>query len=300
MSFLKGLNTNPQLASRLLNAATVLLWVIAVIIAAQLTWWLVAPAEPQAGSVASVAAPEATASNQAVKIAKVQRLNLFGQASQTNTQTHRSAPQTTLNIRLVGVSASSNPARSAAIIEQSGQQQTYIVGDTIARSNVTVETIYADRVILDNNGRLETLQLEDIGEDRPALSLVVDDGTQSNEQSREQKTEQGAKQEVTETLQQVAQGSASLDDYVTIEPVINNGQLQGYRLSPGKNPQVFRQAGFQNGDLAVAINGYDLTDMQQAMLLSNELNGATQVVIQVERQGQRQELTLELPQSQGK
>lgn len=44
---------------------------------------------------------------------------------------------------------------------------------------MTVEEIHADRVILDNNGRLETLKMEDIGEDRPALSLIVGDSDNS-------------------------------------------------------------------------------------------------------------------------
>ena len=41
-----------------------------------------------------------------------------------------------------------------------------------------------DRVILDNGGRLETLQLEDIGEDRPALSLVVESSGKTDVMNR--------------------------------------------------------------------------------------------------------------------
>ena len=73
---------------------------------------------------------------------------------------------------------------------------------------------------------------------------------------------------------------------------------KGIQLNSGKNPDLFRDAGFQNGDLAVAINGYDLTDMEQAMLASQELSEQKQVSIEIERDGERMELSFELPVKQ--
>ena len=52
---------------------------------------------------------------------------------------------------------------------------------------------------------------------------------------------------------------------------MSDGELIGYRLSPGKEPELFKQMGLQNNDLAVAINGYQLTDLKQAMAAINEL-----------------------------
>ncbi len=79
---------------------------------------------------------------------------------------------------------------------------------------------------------------------------------------------------------------------------MEGGSLVGYRLKAAKNPELFQQAGFQNGDLAVAINGYDLTDMEQAMLASEELANQKQVSIEIERDGERMELSFELPEKQ--
>ena len=218
--------------------------------------------------------------NQSVDLAQLQQLPIFGRqqaGTQTRGNDYANAPKTSLNVRLVG-SLPVHDERSAAIIEQAGKQSTYIVGDTIGRSRVSVEQILADRVILDNGGRLETLQLEDIGEDRPALSLVVESSG---------KTDANEPKETANALQRVKQDPGQLLDYVSITPVLEQGSLQGYRLSPGNQADIFYQAGFQEGDLAVAINGYDLTDMQQASELSSQLQDATEANVTVLRNNER-------------
>ena len=67
---------------------------------------------------------------------------------------------------------------------------------------------------------------------------------------------------------------------------MKDGKLIGYRLSPGKDPELFREMGLKNNDLAVAINGYQLTDMKQAMSAMNELRNSSDASITVERDGQ--------------
>lgn len=279
---------NKRLPAQLIKLLTLLLWVLIAVLVARVSWWLVVaePAAPQSLPAVTANQP-AAGQGRTADISGLQQLNLFGSAPRGQNPAPRQAPKTSLNLRLVGVAASTNPNRSAAIIEQGAQQQTYVAGDAIAGSSVTVQTIYADRVILDNNGRLETLQLEDIGEDRPALSLVVDEANNSS-----------SEQPSLPSVAQVTEDPQALTDYVAISPALEQGKLIGYRLQPGTNPALFNQAGFQAGDLAVAINGYDLTDAEQAMQISRELNALTEVSIQVIRQGQPVELSLELPQSQ--
>ncbi|WP_133538636.1 type II secretion system protein GspC [Idiomarina aquatica] len=267
--------------------ATYLLWALVAVIVARLTWWSIEPTQGEVQKITSVDnVSVSTTTSKVLDLDGIERLNLFGEPEKSSSSNRREAPKTSLNIRLVGVSASSNPLRSAAIIEQSGQQQTYIVGDELGRSGVVVEEIYADRVLLDNNGRIETLQLEDIGEDRPALSLIVDEPDLAL-------TESQARQ-VGDALEQVSADPLSITDFVSISPAMENGELIGYRLQAGQNPELFRQTGFQNGDLAVAINGYDLTDMQQAMELSNELTTLTRADISILRDGQPMQLSIEL------
>lgn len=283
-----------------MQALTAFAWFLVAVLLARFTWSLINPAEPGGSAVLPKVAVDSAATN-SMNLETLTELNLFGTAERGNrSDSVQNAPKTSLNVRLIGVSASSNPERSAAIIQQGSKQQTYIIGESLGSSSVTVEEIHADRVILDNNGRLETLKMEDIGEDRPALSLVIDDsdngGTLVPVDSDEGAPVDNAA--VERQLAQVADNPSSLLDYVNISPVQANGELKGYKLNSGKNPELFRDAGFQNGDLAVAINGYDLTDMEQAMLASQELSEQEQVSIEIERDGERMELSFELPVKQ--
>ena len=281
----------------LMLALTAFLWFCVAVLLAEFTWSLLSPDEPESTQPTVPKFNSTSSSANSVDISRIEALHLFGQSEKQGPRNSRNAPKTTLNVRLIGVSASSNPERSAAIIQQGSQQRTYIIGESIGSSRVTVEEIYADRVILDNNGRLETLVMEDVGEDRPALSLTVDEATA--EQNNTDEPAENSRTECVETqLSNIADDPSSIMEYVSISPAMEGGSLVGYRLKAAKNPELFQQAGFQNGDLAVAINGYDLTDMEQAMLASEELANQKQVSIEIERDGERMELSFELPEQQ--
>ncbi len=284
-----------------MQALTAFAWFLVAVLLARFTWSLINPAEPDVTAVL----PQVTVGvslNNKTDITTLKPLDLFGKVEQDQRPVNtRDAPKTSLNLRLIGVSASSNPERSAAIIQQGNRQQTYVIDENLGSSSVIVEEIHADRVILNNNGRLETLEMEDIGEDRPALSLIIDSPEDSKslratDEEEKSNVDEGA--EIKQRLAQVADNPSSLLDYVNISPVQTNGELKGYKLNSGKNPELFRDAGFQNGDLAVAINGYDLTDMEQAMLASQELSEQEQVSIEIERDGERMELSFKLPVKQ--
>ncbi|MCP1339205.1 type II secretion system protein GspC [Idiomarina sp. M1R2S28] len=286
---------------RLMQALTAFAWFLVAVLLARFTWSLINPAEPDDSAVLPIVTVDSTATG-SMNLETLTALNLFGAAERGNrSESVQNAPKTSLNVRLIGVSASSNPERSAAIIQQGSKQQTYIIGESLGSSSVTVEEIHADRVILDNNGRLETLKMEDIGEDRPALSLIVGDSDNSGALVPVDSDDSNPVNDdatVEQQLAQVADNPSSLLDYVNISPVQINGELKGYKLNSGKNPELFRDAGFQNGDLAVAINGFDLTDMEQAMLASQELSEQERVTIEIERGGERMELSFELPVKQ--
>lgn len=295
---LQQLLKNPQLWRNLLQAFTAFCWFLVAVVLARFTWSLVGPGEPEVpATLPQVTATTVTSGK--FNVDTLANLDLFGKAVQgNNTEPTRHAPKTSLNVRLIGVSASSNPERSAAIIQQGSRQRTYIIGETLGSSSVSVEEIHADRVILDNNGRLETLTMENIGEDRPALSLVVGEvptERDTNDEASNPSETDTAAPDVAQKLADVADDPTSLLDYVSISPVKRGGQLVGYQLRPGKNAELFHQAGFRAGDLATAINGYDLTDMSQAMLASQELSELKQVSIEIERDGERMELLFELP-----
>ena len=278
--------TTAQLSSSLVKTASVLLWLVALVIGVKIFWWLITPNEaPEAG--AGLPTYQVNPTNQGnINTSAIKNRALFGKEAEKGAQkSDKNAPVTNLNVRLIGVSASSVPARSAAIIEQRGQQSVYVVGDKLENTSVTIQAIYADRVILNNGGNEESLPLEDIGEQRPAFSLQI-------EGSASAVTETPAN--VDQAAERIKANPQSMLDYVDIAPIMQNGRLQGYRLRPGNQPQLFNDAGFKSGDIAIAINGLDLTNMQEAMEAGQLLQNARALSITVLRNDESIELELEL------
>lgn len=204
------------------------------------------------------------------------------------------APKTKLNVTLVGVVAASSPAYSSAIIAYKGKQESYFIGSKITGTKATVSDIHSDRVLLDVDGTLQTLML---------------DGVEKLDK-QQQRHELKGKEEVSKNKvainhelktvkldrQALLKDPGKLTDYIKISPVRESGEIKGYRIKPGKDRTLFDQAGLKNGDLAIELNGIDLTDMQQAFGLMKELPTMTDVSLTVERGEQLHELYFSIPQ----
>jgi len=230
---------------------------------------------------------------------------LFGKVNVTkNTNTApqakviNNAPETRLSINLTGIVAVSNDDKAGmAIIESQGRQASYLVEDVIQGTRAKVSQILPDRVILDVSGRFETLMLDGLdftktvsmpvlaARDEPEMGPLAP-SSQSEEQI-DATANLEVKEALIETREELLEEPGKLFDYIRVAQAMNDGELIGYRLSPGKEPELFKQMGLQNNDLAVAINGYQLTDLKQAMAAMNELRNSTDATITIERDGEQ-------------
>lgn len=274
---------------------TAVLALVAIWWLAQLTWQLVTPADQV------VIAPVASQSVQRAggpDISAIQQLHIFGQAlADDEEQAIVDAPETTLNVRLVGIAASANPLLSAAVIEQSGNQRTYIIGDRIASSRATVEGIFPDRVILDNGGRREALYIEgrDGSEAQLRISAPAAPVRSQPAQTEIQSVSLADNDEVLEALSQVREDPSRLLEIINITQLRQGQQISGFRLEPRQNRELFAALGLQPGDIALAINGFDLTDPAQALAAMNELQDAQRAIVHVRRGDQYIDLELQVP-----
>lgn len=194
-------------------------------------------------------------------------------------------PETRQNLTLKGIVAATDPDLSAAIIEDaSKEEETYQIGQPIV-SGATLHAVYADRVVLNENGNLTNLTLpaEFV---RPSPSTVRRNQRASSRRAPEQQSIQ----------QVVSQNVARLADVIRPTPYFVNGQQQGYRVYPGRDRRQFAALGLRPGDLIKEIDGQSLTDPTQAMKIFQSLGSADQVTVTVERDGQPQSLTLRTSQ----
>ncbi|MEH8204148.1 GspC family type II secretion system variant ExeC [Aeromonas veronii] len=245
---------------------------------AALTWRLLTLANPQTSQPWQPSAVAVSGqSNPHLELGEVSRLALFGKAipkAQAKAAVAANAPRTQLNAQLNGVLASSDPAKSIAIIAMSGIQNSYGVGDMIDGTQARIRQVYPDRVIIERDGRDETLMLdgEEYGKPLPQTNAAPLGSLRS----------------------ELMADPGKITDYLNISPVQVDGRMTGYRLNPGSNPEFFNQSGLQANDLAISINGLDLRDNMQAMQAMQQMAGATEMTVTVERQGEQFDIYVRL------
>jgi len=250
--------------------------------------WVLAPAPEAARWRPPPAAPAAPRPGGAPEVDSAAAAGLFGryQAPAAGEASLLAAPDTPLNLTLIGVLADDREPYSRALIAQGADERSYAVGDDVARG-VLLQAIFPDRVILSRNGRLETLRLE---RDKP--SAGGDTGP-----TVAQVEERGAgPPQLAQIRDEVLRDPAKASDYVRVQPANVGGQLKGYRVYPGRDRSAFSAAGLRPGDLVTSVNGVQLDDPAKALQMLGDLSTAGQVNLVVERGGQSQNISINLSQ----
>lgn len=254
---------------------------------ADLVWTLV-PVPEAARWAPPPASPVAPRASAAAETSPAATAGLFGQyqAPASSDAALLAAPDTALNLTLLGLLADDREQYSRALIAQGTEEGSYAVGDDVGRG-VTLQAIFPDRVILSRNGRLETLRLE---RDKPGAG---GDGTPA---PLAQAEVPGTPPQLAQIRDEVLKDPAKAPEYIRVQPANVGGQLKGYRVYPGKDRSAFSAAGLRPGDLVTSVNGVQLDDPARALQLLGDLSQAGQLNLVVERGGQSQNISINLGQ----
>lgn len=270
------------------DAVTAARWTTALLVIAlgaslaQLTWLLL-PAP--AGSPAPVVAAAAGRAAASPRLESVAALNLFGTPEAAARPTAQiNAPETSLNLTLRGLFAAARKEAAFAIIaEGAGNERHFRIGDKIA-GGATVQDILPDRVVLERAGRYETLRLpkerlDTANQSNPAPAALTPAMT-------------GQLRELRNTMRGNPQELLNLAE---MQPVVEDGQLRGYRIRPRRHGELFRAAGLSPNDVITGVNGIPVTDPAQFAALSAQLSNASTLLLSVERpNGARDEISIDL------
>lgn len=280
----------------------VLLSLYLLAFAAKLTWRIIPEPQLSATHTAThspvVVSPP---SSNGVNIKQIQQLNLFGDATRVVQAAPQpvvtDAPETRLNLTLTGVVASTELDAGTAIIENQGTQAVYGLGEKIEGTNATLQKVYNDRVIIRNGVRDETLMLDGIDYEEANRRREQNARQRPQPEKDDPRDSRALSEEALEATAALRERPSSFTDFISISPKTEEGQLIGYRVSPGQKPALFKSAGLQSGDVITQINGLDLTDTQQSRDALSELRNAETIELTIIRDGSLTTLYLDLPEA---
>jgi len=265
-------------------------------LASQLTWALM-PVQSATHTVTSNTNQARPATNQA-QLEQVVAAHLFGdyQAKVKDKPVAQvvttDAPKTNLNLKLTGLVASpKDPAKGAAVIQSNGVELGYSIDEQIDGSPAVLKQVLEDRVLIDVNGRVETLMLDGVEYQKlSAANAPIDDGGLQEfvpDSAESVGPEPDPRREI------MAQPT-KLFDYINISPRQRDGKMYGYALTPKRDPAIFNRFGLKPNDVAIEINGIRLDEMQKAYGVMAELRQASQASIKVERDGEIRDIVISL------
>jgi general secretion pathway protein C len=198
------------------------------------------------------------------------------------------ARATHLQLVLRGVVASSEDGLGHAIIEYRKKQDVYAVEDKLpVPGQVVLAKVMPRQVVLDNSGTYELLTLFEDSEVGARLSLPGSGISRKRVPESVRVIDKRMDADTTALAQsyreRLYQNPQSLAEVVSVNAVRENGELLGYRISPGKDEEQFKRLGFKPGDLVTGVNGIALNDPANTMRLYQTMRSASEAVFDLQR-----------------
>jgi general secretion pathway protein C len=220
--------------------------------------------------------------------------HLFGEAAQQTEVAAApvvvDAPDTTLSLTLRGILSTEGDPNGQVIIESRNESKNYFVGQAIEGTDgAKLHSVYADRVLLDRGGgRIETLRLP--------KDLTASTGSAMGMPQLPQAQPQAAP--AASLRDTITDNAARLTDIVRLAPHVQEGQVVGFRVNPGRDRATFDALGLHAGDVVTDINGTVLDDPSQGLQVLQSLGESTQANVTVLRDGVPQVIVIDTTQLQ--
>ena len=281
-SWLEALPASDRWRARLLrDGPRIVTWILAIALGVQAALILTDLVAARRGGAGGTVR-QGPAHSRLVDLAAITNAHLFG-AAPTLKQDGANAPQTSMPLVLTGIIAGNDPQNGLAILGQSAQTtKVYAVGDNVP-GGAKLHSVYSDRVVIDRDGRLESLSLPrqmNAGNAPPPSSAALQNENPAIERMRRMISEQ----------------PGLLADVLRPQPVMDHNRMNGFRVYPGRNRAAFTRLGLRPGDQVTAINGTPLDDRERGEQILRTLGSSSEARVTLIRQGQQQDLTLNIAQ----
>lgn len=273
--------------------------VLAILLGLQLArlFWLFIPGEdleaplPKATPPTALAGANSTAA--AVDVNALVDLHLFGEASEEaepEVVTPANVPKTNLSLTLRGIVAeSTDDAGFALIADGRGENKLYRIGDTVP-GNAKLHAVEEERVLLNRGGRIEALSLpREFDQAAPrARATRRPTVTPRRQPARSSGSLRNA----------ISANASKVSEVIRVAPQLEQGQMVGFRVNPGRRREEFAAIGLQPGDIVTDVNGTAMNDPSKGIQVFEALGESTQATVTVLRGGNPEVLVIDTSQIQ--
>ncbi|MDK2777050.1 MAG: hypothetical protein KYX62_05260 [Pseudomonadota bacterium] len=255
--------------------------VLTLLIATQLAWltWLIIAPEP----LVLRAPAKGQVAEDSAATAGTGQYHLFGDytaAPVEEVPQEVEAPDTRLRLELLGVTRSSrNELSSAIIAPKGGAGDFYRIGDVV-QGRTRLAAVYDDKVILDTNGKLETLKFDE--ESKRGLEARAVQAPEPDSSIRDRFKEV---RNPTDFMNLVNEEAASDPEGALREMGLKAaGPGQGYVVQKGSMLTALQ---LQPGDIVLSVNGQPLGDPQSDQQILQQVTEEGNARIEVQRGNSR-------------
>jgi len=259
--------------------------------AGSLVWkvWLLDQESPQAAA----RIPSSRTDTEPESLADLLRFPLIQSGSKlpTDGPAAKEAPKTSLNLKLVGLMYSTDNEQARAIIESEKEgARSYSTRERVAEK-AEIYSIEPDRVILLHAGRQEALMLDperDSAGSPPGTESQAANGSSRNPSATEAPSA---------SSQNSADGRKKTADIMrdfSATPVMEAGELVGFRLKALRNPEIMDEWGIDPNDVITAVNGTPLNSQGRIMVLYDKLRKQREFELTLNNGGKRRTIVVDL------
>ncbi|MGQ8366025.1 hypothetical protein [Glaciecola sp. 1036] len=173
-------------------------------------------------------------------------------------------------IRLMGI----NAQEQKGLFESGGQLDEYIVGDSMFGYDIEFNALDKETATLSYQNKSFILTLN-------GDNLLIEEDQQSYEEL------------LAMSPSEIGTRPKIVEHFVTLTetPYIADGMI----VSPGINPELFKQAGLQPDDVLQTINGLSVTVEEDFKKIQRMMRNSNTLVLVVQRRGRQLTLYLDIP-----
>jgi general secretion pathway protein C len=260
------------------------------------------PAVKQEASGAKVAPQKNIISQRLSDYEVINNRSIFGKAGAgsigpTDPLQVENLDPTSLDIVLLGTVAGDNENAYAVIEDKSKRtQDIYHIGDSI--KSAVLKNIFRNKVVIRFNGKDEIL-LKDENQVQKGTSSSPFPGISGMEPPGGAPSygDGGPTQTIMLNRTELENALSNIQEVMTqasIQPHMQDGEVDGLTITGVKAGSIFRRAGLRNGDIVKGVEGMEIKNPEDLLSLYGNLKSMESVGLQIIRRGRVRNIILKV------